>query len=96
MILNYDLYIFDFDGTLLDTEDAHYKAWNKLLPSLTITEYYIFCHSLDKTLFKKYITDNGLDYDNIYKQKIEGAKKIKQRFFKEYNILKKVSESCNF
>ena len=71
MILNYDLYIFDFDGTLLDTEDAHYKAWNKLLPSLTITEYYIFCHSLDKTLFKKYITDNGLDYDNIYKQKQE-------------------------
>ena len=71
MILNYDLYIFDFDGTLLDTEDAHYKAWNKLLPSLTIAEYYIFCHSLDKTLFKKYITGNNLDYNNTYKLKQE-------------------------
>ena len=26
-ILNYDLYIFDFDGTIIDSEYFHYYAW---------------------------------------------------------------------
>ena len=30
-ILNYDLFIFDFDGTLLNTEKYHCKAWNNAL-----------------------------------------------------------------
>ena len=30
-ILAFDLFIFDFDGTLMDTEKYHCKAWNLVL-----------------------------------------------------------------
>lgn len=30
-IFDFDLYIFDFDGTLMDTESYHLKAWNLAL-----------------------------------------------------------------
>jgi D-arabinose 5-phosphate isomerase GutQ/beta-phosphoglucomutase-like phosphatase (HAD superfamily) len=33
-ILSYDLFIFDFDGTILDTEKHHCYAWNKAIENI--------------------------------------------------------------
>ena len=29
MLFDFDAYIFDFDGVVMDTESLHFKAWNK-------------------------------------------------------------------
>ena len=78
---NYDLFIFDFDGTIMDTEYYHCLAWNILLSTVyhisdlelfTFEEYCRFSHSLDNTdmhklLYYKYnITDS---YEEIHKLK---------------------------
>ena len=42
-IKNYKAYVFDFDGVVMDTENLHFKAWNKgfeiLGDTLTEEEY---------------------------------------------------------
>ena len=30
-LLSYDLFIFDFDGTLMNTEEIHYLSWKNAL-----------------------------------------------------------------
>lgn len=77
-ILHYDLFIFDFDGTILDTETYHCKAWNEAFCEfkkepieLTMKQYHKYFHSLNmedaKTILRVlYNIDN---YDEIYQLK---------------------------
>ena len=37
-ILNYDLFIFDFDGTLMDTEEYHALSWKNALSEYKNTD----------------------------------------------------------
>jgi D-arabinose 5-phosphate isomerase GutQ/beta-phosphoglucomutase-like phosphatase (HAD superfamily) len=91
-ILNYELFIFDFDGTLMDTEEYHNKSWNKALSQYTkndiqinMQDYQKYFHSLDNTYSKNYlnICFNVIDYDKIYK--------IKQQYYEEYVKSKKIN-----
>ena len=79
-ILEYDLYVFDFDGTIMDTEETHRKAWENVISQHINTEitinmniYQKYFHSVIKDYSKHYL--NILynikyeDYDNIYKLK---------------------------
>jgi D-arabinose 5-phosphate isomerase GutQ/beta-phosphoglucomutase-like phosphatase (HAD superfamily) len=79
-ILEYDLYVFDFDGTIMDTEETHRKAWENVISQHINTEitinmniYQKYFHSVIKDYSKNYL--NILynikyeDYDNIYKLK---------------------------
>jgi beta-phosphoglucomutase-like phosphatase (HAD superfamily) len=77
-LLNYDLFIFDFDGTLLDTEKYHCQAWNMALTELnnnnielSISDYFKFFHTLNsnnqKIILKNFYNVNN--YDEIYKRK---------------------------
>jgi len=83
-ILAFDLFIFDFDGTLMDTEKYHCKAWNLVLSEykssfqLNMLYYFKYFHSLDRKLAKDFlkITYNIVDYDNAYKLKQEKYKEI--------------------
>ena len=77
-ILYYDLFIFDFDGTLMDTENYHYQAWSKAISFylkktviFSISDYEKYFHSIEKNSAKnllkyRYNIDN---YDEIYKIK---------------------------
>ena len=68
-IFSFELYIFDLDGTILNTEYYHYAAYKKQAPTLTYTQYQeIFHDSIQKQLF-------------ILKNKI--CKKKKEKDFKE-------------
>lgn len=44
----------------------------------------------------EYVQDTLVDINNnkdkIYNQKIKGARKIKERYFKDHNLLKKIIE----
>ena len=42
-----------------------------------------------------HVIDSNNNVNDIYKQKINGARKIKQKIFKDYNPLKKVIEIVN-
>jgi D-arabinose 5-phosphate isomerase GutQ/beta-phosphoglucomutase-like phosphatase (HAD superfamily) len=86
-ILDYDIFIFDFDGTLMDTEKYHYKAWE-----ITLNEYfgyemnidydinlhYKYGHALKKNshkdcLYYKYGIEN---YEELYIIKLENYNKL--------------------
>ena len=67
-ILSYDLFVFDFDGTILDTEPYHCKAWNIALNeynistsitdidiNVSLNEYFQYFHSLDNKYTKMYL-----------------------------------------
>ena len=77
-ILHYDLFIFDFDGTLMDTENYHYQAWSKAISLylkktviFPVLDYEKYFHSIEKNSAKnllkyRYNIDN---YDELYKIK---------------------------
>jgi D-arabinose 5-phosphate isomerase GutQ/beta-phosphoglucomutase-like phosphatase (HAD superfamily) len=80
-ILDFDLYIFDFDGTLMDTEPSHLKAWNlalsdffkketEILDTSTYQKYFhsLYPNSIQNFMNVKYNLDYS-SYDDIYKLK---------------------------
>ena len=85
-LLSYDLFIFDFDGTIMDTEEFHSKSWYKAIcevANLTEIEfnmsiYQKYFHSLDGTIARKYleIKYNITKYEYIYKRK--------QRYYEDF------------
>ena len=88
-ILNYELFIFDFDGTLMDTEKFHWMAWNKALQKcakesqisleiISFQNYQKYFHTLDNNnqkIILKLLYDIN-DYDKIYEEK--------QKYYNEY------------
>ena len=84
-ILDYELFIFDFDGTLMDTEPYHCKAWSFALSKvknreiiLSMSDYQKYFHSLNdkhSKIILKALYDIT-DYDNIYK--------IKQEYYQNF------------
>lgn len=93
-LLSYDLFIFDFDGTIMDTEKYHCQAWNLALkeinPSLTTSSelslynYFKFFHTLNNNnqkIILKNIYDIE-DYNEIYKLK----QKIYNDIIKKNNV----------
>ena len=84
-ILDYELFIFDFDGTIMDTEYVHCKAWNKAISeitnrsiNLTISEFHNYFHQLNNKNIKlllKTLFDIE-DYDSIYK--------LKQNYYQKF------------
>ena len=56
-IYDYELYIFDLDGTIIDSEPYHYQAYSKQIKEpLTYKNYGKIIHNkeLKKSIFKKY------------------------------------------
>jgi HAD superfamily hydrolase (TIGR01509 family) len=83
MIFNYKLYIFDLDGTIIDSEYSHYTAYNnQLLNKITYNEYQHIFH--DEKKKKIFIKDN-----NICKTKKE------QDFLDIYDKQSKLIEGCD-
>ena len=84
-ILDYDIFIFDFDGTIMDTEKYHHKAWeitlNEYFGSETdydINLHYKYGHALKKNshkdwLYYKYGIEN---YEELYVIKSENYNKL--------------------
>lgn len=75
-INDYDVFIFDFDGTIMDTEYLHYKSYLKALqyfnPKIELDQdnYFRLVHDIDKTKFKNYLEKHEiLDYDKLYQLK---------------------------
>jgi HAD superfamily hydrolase (TIGR01509 family) len=71
-IFNYKLYIFDLDGTIIDSEYSHYEAYNRqLIDKITFNEYERIFH--DEFSKIKFINDNAIckkkkeeDFIDIY------------------------------
>jgi D-arabinose 5-phosphate isomerase GutQ/beta-phosphoglucomutase-like phosphatase (HAD superfamily) len=79
-ILDYDLFIFDFDGTIMNTEEYHCLAWCNALSAyknesvnISLNDYFKNFHSLEPNHSKnylKFIHNIDLnDYDSIYSEK---------------------------
>jgi len=73
-LLDYDLFVFDFDGTIMDTEKIHCKAWVDVISNnIDIQNYQKYFHSLIKDYSKHflhlYYNIKYEDYDHLYKLK---------------------------
>jgi hypothetical protein len=73
-LLDFDLFVFDFDGTIMDTEKIHCKAWEVVLShKIGIHNYQKYFHSLIKDYSKHYLhlfyNIKYEDYDHLYKLK---------------------------
>lgn len=75
---DYDLFIFDFDGTIMDTECYHYKSYLSALKhyneniNLTINEFFKLVHNTDKTDFHKLLERYKIhNYEEFYAKKSE-------------------------
>ena len=73
---DYDLFIFDFDGTILDTESYHYEAYMKTFKDLgknielDIQNYFGLLHNIDKSHFYSFLKDLNIGtYDELHKIK---------------------------
>ena len=77
LIDNYDVFVFDFDGTILDTESYHYLAWKTSIqseyPTFDISEndYFRLIHNLDTTTFCHFLQKehNINNYQELYIKK---------------------------
>lgn len=87
-IFDFDLYIFDFDGTLMDTEPYHLKAWNLALTDffkndtpeiLTISEYQQYFHSLQSNSIQNFL---NIKYHLAYEQ-YDDIYKLKQKYYED-------------
>jgi len=90
-ILDFNLYIFDLDGTIINSEFTHYESYNNLLINkISYTEYQQIFHSNIKST---YLKDNYIDksqkeqifYNNYKPEYINGF----EEFFKELILLGK-------
>jgi D-arabinose 5-phosphate isomerase GutQ/beta-phosphoglucomutase-like phosphatase (HAD superfamily) len=80
-ILLYDLFVFDFDGTILDTENYHCNAWNNSInKNMEMNDYYKYFHSLDSKYSRMYLNIkhniNIDNYDNLYSTKQKNYKEL--------------------
>lgn len=71
--MNYDAILFDFDGTLVDSEPIHYECWLEILApfgvSLTWEEYCRNCIGVsDQAMVRQLADGMGLDFEAIYSQ----------------------------
>ena len=59
MIYQYKLYIFDLDGTIIDSEYSHYEAYNnQLLNKISYSEYQDIFHDENKK--KQFLIENNI------------------------------------
>jgi HAD superfamily hydrolase (TIGR01509 family) len=77
MIYDYKLYIFDLDGTIIDSEYSHYEAYNlQLINKISFSEYEKIFHDENKK--KSFLIENNIckikkeaDFINIYNNKVK-------------------------
>lgn len=74
-IEDYDVFIFDFDGTILDTECFHYQSYLKSLQdfneniNISENDFFEMVHNTDKTNFHNFLKSNNINYDELYQKK---------------------------
>jgi beta-phosphoglucomutase len=104
MIFNYKLYIFDLDGTIIDSEFSHFMAYNnQLINKITYNDYQkIFHNEEEKEKFIKYnnICKNKkeLDFLDIYainSKLIEGIELFLNKLFERGKDIIIVTNSSN-
>ena len=86
---NFDIYMFDFDGTLIDTEPSHIKAHNAVLSELLnkpfefITKEFVVKYGgkSDDEIYELYKKDFNLEYDS--KKMIEKKMEYSSKFLEE-------------
>jgi beta-phosphoglucomutase len=71
--VNYDAILFDFDGTLVNSEPIHYECWQEVLSpfgiSLTWDEYSRNCIGVsDRAMILQLADEVGVDFEALYAQ----------------------------
>ena len=86
---DYDVFIFDFDGTILNTEPYHFKAYLKSFQDLGVdfnfdldfNKYCKMLHNIDRTEFNSVLNKYTIDYIKLYEQKSTNFLEIVKKDF---------------
>jgi beta-phosphoglucomutase len=70
-LINFDAILFDFDGTLVDSEPIHYACWQEILGpfgiGLSWDEYCRNCIGVsDRAMIRKLAAEVGMDFETLY------------------------------
>jgi len=77
-LLNLKAYVFDLDGTLIDTEKAHLKAWSRALST--------FLEKIDISLVQRHFGKSGKDIALLVlgdERRARECEKLKEKIFDE-------------
>lgn len=71
--MSYDAILFDFDGTLVDSEPIHYECWQQILtPFGVVLSWEEYCRNCigvsDRAMIRQLADGMGLDFDELYAQ----------------------------
>ena len=69
--MSYDAILFDFDGTLVDSEPIHYECWQEILtPFGVVLSWEEYCRDCigvsDRAMIRQLADGLGLDFDELY------------------------------
>ena len=107
-IMNYEIYIFDLDGTIIDSERQHYQAYNMQLQNkISFDKYCSIFHNVEKSKFCKMNnidkSRKEKDFKKLYSLNPKYIKGF-ERFFKQLIlhgkticvVTKSSKDRCNF
>lgn len=84
----YDAILFDFDGTLVDSEPVHYECWQEVLEpfglSMSWEDYCENCIGVsDRAMIERMAQVAGIDFDTLYAQYPKKKELLRQRLVEE-------------
>jgi beta-phosphoglucomutase len=93
----YDAILFDFDGTLVDSEPVHYECWQEVLEpfglSMSWEEYCQYCIGVsDRAMIERMAKIAGLDFETLYAQYPKKKQMLRDRMVADPPMDERVRE----
>lgn len=90
-IADFDVYLFDFDGLIVDTEPVYYQAFLKVWQSYGINihvnfDYYYALASLGRVLFQRHLTARFPQAANGFPQFFEDRERVYAQLIREIPV----------
>jgi beta-phosphoglucomutase-like phosphatase (HAD superfamily) len=93
-IFNYDTYVFDFDGVIVDSEKFHWLSYNKATSeTITYEKYCEINHSITGPYFRDYLTPEIMQSKDKYYEEYIKDIPLKKGFEEFYNKLIKLGKN---
>lgn len=93
----YDAILFDFDGTLVDSEPVHYECWQEVLEPFGLTmsweDYCEHCIGVsDRAMVERMAAEVGMEFETLYAQYPRKKELLRERMVADPPMDERVRE----